>query len=129
MVYQTLLAQGIRIPEDIAVIGYDNMVGIGELFLPPLSTVQLPHYEVVASVLCILLTVKPIGKPRALKVHFNAEFHYASMMTTAFSPVAVISRLRRRSTSLSGKNGTICHTLFMILPSGQLARNRLFYLP
>ena len=46
MVYQTLLAQGLRIPEDIAVIGYDNMVGIGELFLPPLSTVQLPHYEI-----------------------------------------------------------------------------------
>ncbi len=46
MVYQTLLAQGLRIPEDVAVIGYDNMVGIGELFLPPLSTVQLPHYEI-----------------------------------------------------------------------------------
>jgi len=46
MVYQTLLAQGLRIPEDIAVIGDDNMVGIGELFLPPLSTVQLPHYEI-----------------------------------------------------------------------------------
>jgi hypothetical protein len=26
--------------------GYDNMVGIGDLFLPPLSTVQLPHYEI-----------------------------------------------------------------------------------
>ena len=37
---------GLRIPEDVAVIGYDNMVGIGELFLPPLSTVQLPHYEI-----------------------------------------------------------------------------------
>lgn len=46
MVYQTLLAQGLRIPQDIAVVGYDNMVGIGELFLPPLSTVQLPHYEI-----------------------------------------------------------------------------------
>lgn len=46
LVYQTLLAQGLRIPEDIAVVGYDNMVGIGELFLPPLSTVQLPHYEI-----------------------------------------------------------------------------------
>ncbi|WP_163593508.1 substrate-binding domain-containing protein, partial [Klebsiella variicola] len=40
MVYQTLLAQGLRIPEDVAVVGYDNMVGIGDLFLPPLSTVQ-----------------------------------------------------------------------------------------
>ncbi|WP_439212326.1 LacI family DNA-binding transcriptional regulator [Duffyella gerundensis] len=46
MVYQTLMAQGLRIPEDVAVMGYDNMVGIGDLFLPPLSTVQLPHYEI-----------------------------------------------------------------------------------
>ncbi|MFP2506817.1 LacI family DNA-binding transcriptional regulator [Buttiauxella gaviniae] len=46
MVYQTLLTQGIRIPQDIAVLGYDNLVGIGNLFIPPLSTVQLPHYEI-----------------------------------------------------------------------------------
>ncbi len=46
MVYQTLLSQKLRIPQDVAVVGYDNMVGIGHLFLPPLSTVQLPHYEI-----------------------------------------------------------------------------------
>lgn len=46
MAYQTLLAHNIRIPEDIVVLGYDNMVGIGELFTPSLSTVQLPHYEI-----------------------------------------------------------------------------------
>lgn len=46
MVYQTLLGHGIRIPQDVAVLGYDNMVGIGDLFLPPLSTVQLPHYDI-----------------------------------------------------------------------------------
>ena len=46
MVYQTLLGQGLRIPQDVAVVGYDNMVGIGDLFLPPLSTVQLPHYDI-----------------------------------------------------------------------------------
>lgn len=46
LVYQVLLARGLRIPQDIGVLGYDNMVGIGELFLPPLSTVQLPHYEI-----------------------------------------------------------------------------------
>ena len=37
MVYQTLLGQGLRIPQDVAGVGYDNMVGIGDLFLPPLS--------------------------------------------------------------------------------------------
>ncbi|ARU93357.1 LacI family DNA-binding transcriptional regulator [Tatumella citrea] len=46
MVYQTLLGQGLRIPQDVAVLGYDNMVGIGDLFVPPLSTVQLPHYQI-----------------------------------------------------------------------------------
>jgi DNA-binding LacI/PurR family transcriptional regulator len=46
MVYQVLLSHGVRIPEDVAVLGYDNMVGIGDLFLPPLSTVQLPHYDI-----------------------------------------------------------------------------------
>lgn len=42
--YQYLLSRGLRIPDDIAVLGYDNMIGIAELFYPPLSTVQLPHY-------------------------------------------------------------------------------------
>lgn len=46
LVYQVLLAHGLRIPQDIAVLGYDNMVGTGDLFLPPLSTVQLPHYDI-----------------------------------------------------------------------------------
>ncbi|CRG49245.1 transcriptional regulator [Yersinia pseudotuberculosis] len=46
VVYQTLLAHNVKIPQDVAVLGYDNMVGIGDLFLPPLTTVQLPHYEI-----------------------------------------------------------------------------------
>ncbi|AIR67549.1 LacI family DNA-binding transcriptional regulator [Cedecea neteri] len=41
--WQTLLAQGVAIPEQVAVLGFDNQVGIGDLFLPPLTTVQLPH--------------------------------------------------------------------------------------
>lgn len=44
--YQYLLSLGLRIPEDVAITGFDNMVGIAELFLPPLTTVQLPHYEI-----------------------------------------------------------------------------------
>lgn len=44
--YQFLLSQGFHIPTDIAVVGYDNMVGTGELFYPPLTTVQLPHYQI-----------------------------------------------------------------------------------
>ncbi|MCY9847898.1 LacI family DNA-binding transcriptional regulator [Pectobacterium polaris] len=44
--YQVLLAHGIAIPEQVAVLGFDNQVGMGNLFLPPLSTIQLPHDEI-----------------------------------------------------------------------------------
>ncbi|WP_047304697.1 LacI family DNA-binding transcriptional regulator [Pseudomonas fluorescens] len=43
--YQYLLSRGLRIPDQVAVLGYDNMIGLAELFYPPLSTVQLPYYE------------------------------------------------------------------------------------
>lgn len=43
--YQYLLSRGLRIPSQVAVLGYDNMIGVAELFYPPLSTVQLPYYE------------------------------------------------------------------------------------
>lgn len=46
LVYQVLLGLGYQIPQQIAVLGYDNMVAIGELFYPPLTTVQLPHYQI-----------------------------------------------------------------------------------
>lgn len=45
LAYQVLLGHGLHIPQDIAVLGYDNMIGVGELFYPPLSTVVLPHYQ------------------------------------------------------------------------------------
>ena len=44
--YQLLLGRGLKIPDDVAVLGYDNMIGIAELFIPPLTTVQLPYYEI-----------------------------------------------------------------------------------
>jgi DNA-binding LacI/PurR family transcriptional regulator len=46
LAYQILLAKGLKIPQDVAIIGYDNMVGVGELFWPPLTTIQLPHEEI-----------------------------------------------------------------------------------
>ncbi|GFZ60660.1 LacI family transcription regulator [Pseudomonas amygdali pv. eriobotryae] len=44
--YQLLLGRGLKIPGDVAVLGYDNMIGISELFIPALTTVQLPYYEI-----------------------------------------------------------------------------------
>jgi DNA-binding LacI/PurR family transcriptional regulator len=44
--YQHVLAMGLRIPKDIGILGFDNMVGVADLFLPPLSTIGLPHEEI-----------------------------------------------------------------------------------
>ncbi len=43
--YEALKEIGLRIPADIAVVGFDNQELISAYLRPPLSTVALPHYE------------------------------------------------------------------------------------
>lgn len=59
LAYQVLLAKGIAIPQQVAVLGYDNMVGIGDLFQPPLTTVQLPHREIGREAVLHLIEQRP----------------------------------------------------------------------
>jgi LacI family transcriptional regulator len=44
--YQALAVLRKRIPQDVAVVGYDNQEQIAVYLKPPLSTVALPHYEI-----------------------------------------------------------------------------------
>ncbi|WP_102191438.1 LacI family DNA-binding transcriptional regulator [Microbacterium aurantiacum] len=55
--YDGLREQGLRIPEDVAVIGFDNQDVIAAHLRPPLSTVALPHYELGAAGVRILLGI------------------------------------------------------------------------
>lgn len=43
--YEALNKQGITIPEGVAVMGFNNQELIAAQLFPPLSTIQLPHYE------------------------------------------------------------------------------------
>lgn len=43
--YQAIRAMGMRIPEDISIIGFDNQIDVSTNLLPNLTTMQLPHYE------------------------------------------------------------------------------------
>jgi LacI family transcriptional regulator len=43
--YGVLKEMGLRIPEDVAVVSYDNQLDIAQGLWPPLTSAQLPHYE------------------------------------------------------------------------------------
>ncbi len=43
--YRAVHESNLSIPDEVAVIGFDNQAMIGELLDPPLTTMQLPHYE------------------------------------------------------------------------------------
>lgn len=57
--YDGLRERGLRIPEDMAVMGFDNQDVIAAHLRPPLSTVALPHYELGAAGVRILLGLDP----------------------------------------------------------------------
>lgn len=46
LAYMHLYRLGYKIPDDIGILGFDNMVGTAELFEPGLTTVQLPHQQI-----------------------------------------------------------------------------------
>lgn len=63
-VYDGLREHGLRIPEDIAVIGFDNQDVIAAHLRPTLSTVALPHYELGAVGVRVLLGLEKADEKR-----------------------------------------------------------------
>lgn len=57
--YDGLRERGRRIPDDIAVMGFDNQDVIAAHLRPTLSTVALPHYELGAAGVRVLLGIDP----------------------------------------------------------------------
>jgi LacI family transcriptional regulator len=46
---------GLRVPEDLSVVGYDNEREVAEMMVPPLTTVNLPHRAIGATAMELLL--------------------------------------------------------------------------
>ena len=59
---------GCRIPSDVAVIGFDNQDVIAAHLRPPLSTVALPHYELGAAGVRMLLGLEAAPEGGRLEV-------------------------------------------------------------
>jgi LacI family transcriptional regulator len=43
--YYAIMQLGLSIPGDVSVVGYDNQLELAAYASPPLTTIQLPHYE------------------------------------------------------------------------------------
>jgi LacI family transcriptional regulator len=43
--YRAIRLRGLKVPHDVSVVGFDNMEQIAPWLDPPLTTMQLPHYE------------------------------------------------------------------------------------
>lgn len=64
--YDALRELGLRIPDDVAVIGFDNQELISAFLRPALTTVALPHYEMGQWAIRYLLnhpSIEPAGPP------------------------------------------------------------------
>ena len=46
--YEAIAEAKLSIPQDISVVGFDNQINIADALRPPLTTVQLPHFEMGA---------------------------------------------------------------------------------
>ena len=55
-VYQTARDRGLRIPEDLSVVGFDDQQLIAAEVVPPLTTMALPHYAMGHWAVSYLLT-------------------------------------------------------------------------
>ncbi|MFB8146568.1 LacI family DNA-binding transcriptional regulator [Microbacterium sp. NPDC056003] len=65
--YDAARERNLRIPDDIAVVGFDDQEVISAHLRPPLTTVALPHYELgVAGVRTLLGLDSPTQVPRQL---------------------------------------------------------------
>jgi LacI family transcriptional regulator len=67
--YEALRELGLRIPEDIAVMGYDDRE-IARHLHPPLTTVLLPHFEMgtIAAELLFDMAARLAARPDQIKV-------------------------------------------------------------
>lgn len=69
-VYHAAFEAGLRIPDDISVVGFDNLEIVADWLIPGLTTVALPHYEMGFWAVGQLLTLtgSPPGRVRRMKL-------------------------------------------------------------
>jgi LacI family transcriptional regulator len=81
--YDGLREHGLSVPDDISVVGFDNQEVVAAHVRPPLSTVALPHYEIGAAGVRLLLG---IDKPQSTLVKVLCPAVERSSVRTVLHP-------------------------------------------
>jgi LacI family transcriptional regulator len=70
--YDVLGERGIRCPEDISIVGFNDMP-FADRFNPPLTTVRIPHYEIGAAAAELMLELLADAEAAPRDVALPAE--------------------------------------------------------
>ncbi|GMA33254.1 hypothetical protein GCM10025875_32460 [Litorihabitans aurantiacus] len=76
---------GLRIPEDLSVVGYDNL-SISRWFDPAITTVNQPLREMAALATQMLLTLSDGGVPASTRVELGTELVVRSSTAPPATP-------------------------------------------
>ena len=97
--YGALDALGLRCPDDVSVIGFNDMPFVDRLH-PPLSTVRFPHYQLGTEAARLLIERIESGEGNPVKILFLAPELIARGSTVAVErsgAVPLRPAARRRS--------------------------------
>jgi DNA-binding LacI/PurR family transcriptional regulator len=61
-VYEEARHRGLRVPDDLSVVGFDDLF-IAQYVMPPLTTVRQPHSEMAAEAVRMVLSMKDANQP------------------------------------------------------------------
>ncbi|MGR0319868.1 LacI family DNA-binding transcriptional regulator [Agromyces sp. ZXT2-3] len=73
--YRAAADRGLRIPDDLSVVGFDDQAPIPESLFPALTTVALPHYEMGAWAVATLADVIHGTRDAALLAAYPTALH------------------------------------------------------
>jgi DNA-binding LacI/PurR family transcriptional regulator len=90
-VLHKLYRAGLRVPDDLSVIGFDD-IHIAEVTIPPLTTIQMSRFELARAAVTALRA--HVEQPEESKREYNIQTNLVVRESTGF-PAGAMTHLRK----------------------------------